>query len=126
MSLFKRLFEGSKSGEEIEKLTDELLKIGQSGGVGEWLDVGYQRSRYTGGYHHDGLELRQDGPNEVVTDPRTIEIGKRLYEIGGIELMRATYARIAGNLSLLSIGALADAWEGIGGWSSKAEYPPDY
>jgi len=116
------------TNEEVEKLTEELLKIGQSGGggVGEWLYMGYQRSRYKGGYHHNGLELRQDGPNEVVTDLRTIEIGKRLCEIGGIELMRANYARIAGKLSLLSIGALADAWEGIGGWSSKEEYPPDY
>jgi hypothetical protein len=112
---FPKPFESRNSAgideERLDSLVQELIRIGQGGGVSPgFIDTGYIRSGYSG--------------NKI--DTRTIEIGEQLCEMGGINLMREIYARVASELSLLSIADLADAWEGIGGWDSEAEYPPEY
>lgn len=84
--------------QEVKKLLDQLVKIGQ-------VD--------------DFLSLQPGGPFNVRchhTDAR--RIGERLNEIGGLELMSASRAYIKGKLKATLAEHLDYCWSDIGEWQA--------
>jgi hypothetical protein len=82
--------------DEVNKLIDELVKIGRTDD--------YLSERPGGGY---------DGRCHHI---RTRQIGKRLDEIGGHELMIFASKRVKKHLKTTLWEHLLYAWQGIGDW----------
>jgi hypothetical protein len=96
----QRQLEQERSGrqEEIERLTAELIAIGKSDGF---------------------LSMQPGGKfNEAMRNIRAREIGERLDEIGGFELMQAVGKQVARSFGPGSSQGreLEAAWSGIGSW----------
>lgn len=82
--------------EETKRLIDELLRIGK---------------------HDDYLSERHKvGFNAQFRHVRTIEIGKRLYQIGGDKLMEFTLFKVRKTLGKDIYSHLEFAWDEIGQW----------
>ena len=82
--------------EEVERLLDELLRIGRS---------------------DDYLSERPGaGFNSQCRHIRTIEIGKRLDQIGGLGLMEYANRLVRRKLNKQISAHLEYAWGGVGKW----------
>lgn len=81
---------------EVEKLIDELLRIGKQGD--------FLSERPGGGFNAQCRHIR------------AIQIGKRLYEIGGNPLMEFTLSRIKKKLGKEIYAHLEFTWDEIGQW----------
>lgn len=81
---------------EVERMVEELVRIGQT---------------------EDFLSERPGGSfNIQCRHNRAREIGKRLHEIGGFELMEMVYKRLRKRLGLQLASHLSYAWTDIGKW----------
>ena len=87
---------GDKS--EVEKLLEELAKIGKQD------DFLSERAGY--------------GYNSQCRHIRTIAIGRRLNDLGGLDLMIWTHKKIRRRLKMQLASHLEYAWDGIGGWKA--------
>lgn len=81
---------------EVKRLLEELVKIGK---LEDYLSL-HRGGDYDRNYHHK----------------RAREIGKRLDEIGGLELMRAARARVKRKLDPVMAEHLDYCWQDIGDW----------
>ena len=96
-NLFSRPFP-SENKAEVDKLLAELIKIGQQ---------------------DDFLSERPGPPfNGHCRHMRAREIGKRLDEIGGFDLMEYIYLRVKKKLGAPIASHLEYAWAEIGKWMS--------
>jgi hypothetical protein len=82
--------------EEIDRMTEELIKIGA---VEDYL------SERPGGSFNMDCRHR-----------RACEIGKRLHEIGGIKIMEDALKRVTKKNGKVLGMHLSYAWKDIGGW----------
>ncbi len=81
---------------EVDRLMGELLRIGKT---------------------DDFLSERPGGPfNIQCRHVRSIEIGKRLNEIGGQKLMEYSLRKVRKNLGKTIFAHLEYAWDEIGQW----------
>ncbi len=84
--------------QEVKKLLDQLVKIGQ-------MD--------------DFLSLQPGGPFNVrCHHTQARQIGERLNEIGGLELMLASRAYVKGKLKAILAEHLDYCWTDIGKWQA--------
>lgn len=101
MSVFRNLFYKPFSPEhkqEIDSLLAELIRIGE---------------------RDDFLSERPGPPfNGHCRHMRAREIGRRLDEIGGFDLMEYVYLRVRKKLGLALASHLEYAWAEIGTWMS--------
>lgn len=99
MSLLQDLFSkpyASHQQEEVEKLIADLIQIGK---------------------RDDFLSERPGGGfNIQCRHVCTIEIGKRLHEMGGLPLMEYVYRRVRRKTSRTLGEHLQYAWDGVGAW----------
>ena len=83
---------------EVNKLLDKLIKIGQ-------LD--------------DFLSLQPGGPFNIRCHHiEARNIGKRINEIGGLELMQAARSHVKRKLKAVMADHLDYAWQDIGDWQA--------
>ena len=83
---------------EVKKLLDELIKIGQL---------------------EDFLSLQPGGPFNIrCHHKRARNIGKRINEIGGLELMQAARSYVKRKLKAVMAEHLDYAWKDIGDWQA--------
>lgn len=88
----------TESKREVNKLLDELIKIGQ-------LD--------------DFLSLQPGGPFNIrCRHTGAMKIGERLNEIGGLELMQGARSHVKRKLKAVIAEHLDYAWQDIGGWQA--------
>lgn len=81
---------------EVEKMIADLIQIGK---------------------RDDFLSERPGGGfNIQCRHVRTIEIGKRLHEMGGLPLMEYVYRRVRRKTSRSLGEHLQYAWDGVGAW----------
>ena len=86
----------SHQKQEVERIIKDLLKIGQ-------LD--------------DFISLSPGGPFDIQCHHRQArDLGKRLHEIGGVELMLAVRQRVKRKLKAILAEHLDHCWKGIGAW----------
>ena len=100
MSFFADLFgivpSPATNREEVDRLLDELLRIGKT---------------------DDFLSERPGGPfNVQCRHVRAIEIGKRLNQIGGEKLMEYSLRKVRKKLGKTIYAHLEYAWDEIGQW----------
>lgn len=96
MSIFGRRPYPKESKEEVEKLLQELYRIGE---------------------RDDYLSERPGSPfNVQCRHIRAREIGIRLHEIGGFELMEYAATRVKKKLGGTLFSHLEFAWSEIGNW----------
>lgn len=100
MSFFQDLFRRPpferQHKAEVEKLLDELVRVGRE---------------------EDFLSERPGGSfNGQCHHIRARQIGKRLHEIGGLELMHWVAKRVRRKLGVQLGTHLEYAWNEIGGW----------
>ncbi|HSM23590.1 MAG TPA: hypothetical protein VK856_01860 [Anaerolineaceae bacterium] len=82
--------------EEVNRLIDDLLRIGE---------------------REDYLSERPGGPfNVQCRHVRAIEIGKRLNQIGGAKLMEYTLWKVKKKLGKTIVAHLEFTWDEIGQW----------
>ncbi len=82
--------------EEVERLLEELFRIGKT---------------------DDFLSERPGGGfNSQCRHIRTIEIGKRLDQIGGLELMEYANRQVRRKIGKQLSSHLEYAWNGVGKW----------
>lgn len=94
--LFKPRPYSAADGKEVAALLDELIKIG---------------------IKEDYLsEIPGYGYNSQCRHIRTHEIGKRLNEIGGSNLMSWAFTRVRKKAGKVPASHLEYAWNDIGGW----------
>ncbi len=87
----------SHARNEVEKLIDELVNIGKT---------------------DDYLSERPGSPfNYQCRHTRAIAIGKRLDELGGLQLMEYVHKKVQKKLDLTLASHLEYAWAGIGNWA---------
>lgn len=86
----------AEKGQEVERLIEELYKIGKT--------EDFLSERPGGGFN---LECRH---------MRTRDIGKRLDEIGGLELMEYANRKVRRKLGKNLSWHLEAAWKDIGDW----------
>jgi len=87
-----------KPKREVKRLLEELVKIGE---LEDYLSL-HRGGDYDRNYHHK----------------RAREIGKRLNEIGGLELMQAARAHIKRKLKPVMAEHLDYCWQDIGDWQA--------
>jgi len=88
----------TESKREVNKLLDELIKIGQ-------LD--------------DFLSLQPGGPFNIRCHHiGARKIGKRINEIGGLSLMQAARSHVKRKLKAVIAEHLDYAWQDIGDWQA--------
>ena len=81
---------------EVKKMIDQLVQIGKT---------------------DDFISLAPGGPFDYQYHHREAKaIGRRIYEIGGVELMMAVRQTIKHKLTDVSAEHLDHAWKGIGTW----------
>ncbi len=100
LEFFESIFGSSpypaQNREEVQRLVDELLKIGRQ---------------------DDFLSERPGSPfNSQCRHTRAREIGKRLNEIGGMRLMEWVHQRVKRKLGIALASHLEYAWAEIGEW----------
>jgi hypothetical protein len=83
---------------EVEKLLEELTKIGKQD------DYLSERAGY--------------GYNSQCRHIRSIAIGRRLNEIGGMDLMVWMHKKIKRRLKMQLASHLEYAWDGVGSWKA--------
>lgn len=99
MNFFRDLFfrpYPAQSRPEVERLLHELIQIGK---VEDYLS-----------------ERPGSGFNVQCRHVRAIQIGKRLDEIGGFELMEFARRRVQRSLGIQLTSHLDYCWDGIGKW----------
>ncbi|MBI9044825.1 MAG: hypothetical protein JEZ06_10085 [Anaerolineaceae bacterium] len=96
MKLFGKLPYPAENKNEVNQMIDELIRIGK-----------------TDGYLSERSGHPFDGHCRHI---RTREIGKRLNDIGGFDLMDFIYKRISKKLNLNLASHLEYAWKEIGDW----------
>lgn len=96
MNILKTIKNRLQPVSEFDRLVEELVEIGsRPRGKGD-----------SGGY------LREGG----AVDKRTVEIGKRLFEMGGHEMMLRAHAEVRKRLRGSQARELEACWDGIGRW----------
>lgn len=81
---------------EVKKMTDQLIKIGKT---------------------DDFLSIAPGGPFDFQCHHRDAKaIGKRIHEIGGVELMMAVRQTVKKKLKDVLAEHLDHCWKGIGSW----------
>lgn len=102
MNFFESLFGSglypARDRREVEKLLDELIKIG--------IKEDFLSERPGAGFN---LQCRH---------VRAREIGKRLSDIGGLKLMTWAYERVKKKAGKVPASHLEYAWESVGEWLS--------
>jgi len=102
MSLFNSLFgpkiNSTRDWPEVERLVDELVKIG--------VKEDYLSEHPGAGYNIQCRHIRAR------------EIGKRLSELGGLDLMNWAFARVKKKAGKVPASHLEYAWEDVGEWLS--------
>jgi hypothetical protein len=97
INLFTPLPCPSEKRPEVDRLVDELARIGKN---------------------DDYLSERPGPPfNFHCRHTRAIDIGKRLNEIGGFNLMEAVYFRMKKKVGKVTGSHLEYCWQGIGKWT---------
>ena len=102
MSFWRDLFAGgmpaipAQHRQEVDQLIEELTEIGRRDD--------FLSERPGGGFNSECRHIR------------TRAIGKRLNEIGGLDLMQAVQRRIRKKLGASLASHLEYAWDAIGGW----------
>lgn len=91
----KRAHNGFSLGPEIDELIIELVEIGR---INDFISI--PGGNFDGNGYHRGAR----------------QIGVRLNQIGGIELMQAAYYRVAAVLGPVAGRSLEVAWGYIGDW----------
>lgn len=82
---------------EVERLVAELVQIG--------IKEDYLSERPGGAFNPQCRHIR------------TREIGKRLHEIGGLELMEFAYKKVRGKAGKTLATHLEYAWNEVGNWN---------
>ena len=95
--LFSKPYPSDRAG-EVDHLMMELFQIG--------FEQDYLSERPGGAYNHQCRHLR------------TREIGRRLNEIGGIELMKWAHKKVKKKVSKIKAEHLEYAWDGVGSWQA--------
>lgn len=83
---------------EVERLVDELIKIG--------IKEDFLSEHPGGGYNVQCRHIR------------TREIGKRLSELGGLRLMSWAFTKVSKKAGKVPASHLEYAWEDVGEWQS--------
>ena len=83
---------------EVERLTNELIEIG--------IKEDFLSEHPGGGYN---IQCRH---------VRTRDIGKRLSEMGGLNLMNWAFAKVRKKAGKVAASHLEYAWEDVGEWLS--------
>jgi len=83
---------------EVEKFKSELFQIG--------IEQDYLSERPGGAFNHQCRHVR------------TREIGRRLNEIGDLELMKWMHRKVQKKLSKNKAEHLEYAWDGVGPWQA--------
>ncbi|MEA5077176.1 MAG: hypothetical protein VB013_01280 [Anaerolineaceae bacterium] len=97
-SLFGPKLYQSRDRNEVERLLNELVQIG---------------------IHEDYLSERPGGSfNIQCRNVRTREIGKRLSELGGLNLMNWAFTKVKKRAGKALASHLEYAWEGVGEWQN--------
>ncbi len=93
--LFERPYPADRA-QEVQKLLDDLILIGRT---------------------DDYLSERPGSPfNMQCRHNRAREIGKRMHDIGGVELMEWAYRKVKRKLGKLLADHLGYAWTDVGNW----------
>ena len=87
--------------DEFNSLIKELIRIGEDVENPAYCSTGYLRDRETA---------------EECRNPRAREIGRRLNEMGGFEMMSKASDRVEKALGSLAIQELSWAWHKVGDW----------
>lgn len=91
-----RFVGGSGFGLEVDILIDDLINIGRSDGF---------------------MSVRAGGKfNQQCKHMRVLEIGIRLNQLGGLELMQVVFEKVRNSLGISETSTLNCAWDGIGKW----------
>jgi hypothetical protein len=88
----------SDQGQVVNKLMDELIRIG--------VQEDYLSERPGGAYNAQSRHVR------------TRDIGRRFYEIGGLELMKWAHKKVRKKVSKIKAEHLEYAWDGVGPWKA--------
>jgi hypothetical protein len=100
MAFIKELFfkpYPAHAQDEVEKLTEELVRIGKTDD--------FLAERPFGGFNMDKRHIRAR------------DIGQRLFDLGGFELMEYMLKKIRKRLNPNLASHLSYAWADIGGWA---------
>src|ERR1044071_625027 len=107
--------EGGNERAEVERLLEELIRIGK--------DVSSILSYRTGERQKLGASGFVRPPEQGKVDARARAIGKRLQIIGGQDLMVEAYERVTNELGQEAGRELSACWQGVGYWAQNSEHP---
>jgi hypothetical protein len=99
---------------EVERLVGELIRIGK--------DVSAIRSYGSSERQKVGASGFVRPPEQGRVDERARAIGKRLYMIGGQDLMLKAHQQVTNELGPEIGRELSVCWNGVGYWTHKAEH----